>query len=227
MTQKAVIFLGPTLDLESARSLFSGDVLPVLDFRPPASRGDIEKAEKDGARFICLIDGVFFENCSVGHREILHALSDGIFVMGSSSMGALRASEMDAFGMTGIGTIFSLYKNKIIESDDEVAVICDPFSNAPLSEALVNIRATFQKAVSESVLSDFEQETLFNLASSVYYPDRTYDYLIQTARETNLAEPDTLDKLEKWIANGNSVDVKAEDAVLALSFLNRKLSENM
>ncbi|WP_338098930.1 TfuA-related McrA-glycine thioamidation protein [Methanolapillus africanus] len=222
---KTVVFLGPTLDLESAKSLFSENVLPTIEFLPPASRGDIEKAAKGGAQFICLIDGVFFEQCSVGHREILHVLRDGIFVMGASSMGALRASEMETFGMVGIGTVFSLYKNKTIESDDEVAVVCDPFSNAALSEALVNIRATLDKAAIENILSNAERNALFDLASSIYYPDRTYDYLIQKAKDEAVLAPDVLIRFEKWVAGGNAVDAKKEDAVLALSFLNQKLNE--
>ncbi|WNY26721.1 TfuA-like protein [Methanolapillus ohkumae] len=150
--RKAIVFLGPTLDLKEAKACFLESVLPFVSFLPPASRGDVEKVVKDGAGFICLIDGVFFEQCAVGHREILHAIQEGVFVMGASSMGALRASEMESFGMIGIGTVYSLYKKKIIESDDEVAVVCDPFSNAPISDALVNIRATLDKAVAESVL---------------------------------------------------------------------------
>ncbi|MCL2141670.1 MAG: TfuA-related McrA-glycine thioamidation protein [Methanimicrococcus sp.] len=214
---KIIVFLGPSLDMKTACQ-----ILPFAEFRPPASRGDIEKAISDGAKSICLIDGVFFEQCSVGHREILAALKKGIFVTGASSMGALRAFEMSSFGMVGIGQVYTLYKDGILESDDEVAIVCDPFSNVPLSEALVNIRETLKKAVLESVLTQGENDAFIQMTLGVYYPDRTYDYLIEKAKEDKIMAPPTLLKFEEWILEGNAVDIKKEDAISVLKFLSQK-----
>ncbi len=221
MTDKSIIvFLGPSLDLETARSL-----LPDAEYRPPASRGDLEKAAAGNPDIICLIDGVFFEKCSVGHREILSALNKGIFVIGASSMGALRASETGSFGMVGIGKVFELYKNGVVESDDEVAVICDPVSNGAVSEALVNMRATLEKAVSEAVLSPGESAALLEIASGMYYPDRAYDFLIEKAEESGTFAGQTLETFEKWIAAGNAADIKKEDAVAALKFIQSEIKQ--
>ncbi|MDR0767941.1 MAG: TfuA-related McrA-glycine thioamidation protein [Methanosarcinales archaeon] len=224
MTDKSVksviVFLGPSLEPETARS-----ILPSADFRPPASRGDLEKAAAENPDIICLIDGVFFEQCSVGHREILSALNKGIFVAGSSSMGALRAAETEAFGMVGIGEVFELYKNGIVESDDEVAVICNPFTNEAVSVALVNIRATLKKAVSASVLTEEESTSLFKIAADMYYPDRVYDFLIEKAKDIGVFESEKPDLFEKWIEDGNAVDIKREDAMSALKFISAKITE--
>ena len=46
-----------------------------------------------------------------------------IEVFGASSMGALRASELDTLGMTGIGYCYEQYATGTIDSDDEVAVM--------------------------------------------------------------------------------------------------------
>ena len=54
-------------------------------------------------RAIGIIDGVFLDVASVWHREILWALSQGVHVFGAASMGALRAAELDGFGMRGVG----------------------------------------------------------------------------------------------------------------------------
>jgi len=214
---KIVVFLGPSLDLKTAQ-----EILPSAEFRPPASRGDIEKAVSGGAESICLIDGVFFEQCSVGHREILAALKKGVFVVGASSMGALRASEMSSFGMVGIGQVYALYKDGILESDDEVAIICDPFSNEPLSEALVNIRETLKKAVSESVFTQEQSDTFLQMARGVYYPERTYGDLIGKAKEEKIISLPALLNFEKWILGGNAADIKKEDAVSVLKFMAQK-----
>jgi len=215
-----IVFLGPSLDLDSARSL-----LPNADFRQPASRGDIESAALENPDIICLIDGVFFEQCSVGHREILGALNKKITVIGASSMGALRASEMLLFGMIGIGKVFDLFKNGILESDDEVAIICDPLTNLPLSEALVNIRETLQKAVLESVLSQSESELLLKTAAEIYYPDRVYDLLIEKAEADGNISLSSLSAFRKWIDNKNAADIKKEDAVSALKYIQKLLNQ--
>src|SRR5690606_25819041 len=147
MRHRIVIFLGPSLDPAAAGRFLAAD------YRPPAKRGDITDAAKEGARIITLIDGVFFQDCSVGHREILAALAQGVRVIGASSMGALRAAELAPLGMEGVGTIFRLYRDGILTSDDEVALVYDPETNLPLSEPLINIRCTIRAAEREGVLS--------------------------------------------------------------------------
>ena len=211
------VFLGPSLDIDTARS-----ILPDAVYLPPASRGDIEKAVSNGFEIICLIDGVFFEQCSVGHREILGALRQGVKVFGASSMGALRASEMQSFGMVGIGEVYSLYGKKILESDDEVAIVCDPFSNRPLSEALVNIRATLQKAESDLILTSEECTLFLKESVSTYYPERTYDFLIEKIKESDAIAKPSLLKFEKWVLEGNAADIKKEDAVLLLRHIRNR-----
>ena len=84
-----VVFLGPSLPADRARQILEAD------YRPPARRGDIYQAAEAGAKVICLIDGVFFQDCSVAHKEVLYALGRGCRVLGASSMGARRAAELD------------------------------------------------------------------------------------------------------------------------------------
>ena len=117
---KIIVFLGPSLDLPSAKKILDAE------YRPPAKRGDILDAIADKADIIGLIDGVFHQDCAVAHREILAAVKKGIKVIGASSMGALRAAEMDTLGMVGIGKIYRMYKEGTLVSDDEVALVFDP-----------------------------------------------------------------------------------------------------
>src|SRR5262249_50769338 len=89
-------FSGPTIDAASVQARYKCICLP------PAARGDIHRAALRKPRAIGLIDGYFHGVASVWHKEILWAMSQGIHVFGSSSMGALRASELHAFGMHGV-----------------------------------------------------------------------------------------------------------------------------
>ena len=104
-----------------------------------------------------LIDGVFFQDCSVAHKEVLYALESGAKVLGASSMGALRASELDVYGMEGIGEIYQAYKSGHLVSDDEVALIFDPFTWEPRSEPLVNIRFNLDLAWQKGIDQNFHQ----------------------------------------------------------------------
>ena len=87
-----VVFVGPSFpDIGK---------LSDVEIRPPACQGDVMRAVRDGATAIGLIDGQFEFVAPVWHKELLFALSQNIGVFGAASMGALRAAECAAFGMT-------------------------------------------------------------------------------------------------------------------------------
>ncbi|MEM6942085.1 MAG: TfuA-like protein, partial [Pseudomonadota bacterium] len=105
-----IIFSGPSIPASNVR-----EVLGQADLRPPARTGDIYKACEDRPAAIGLIDGFFEGVPSVWHKEILWAIDQGIPVFGASSMGALRAAELHAFGMIGVGWIFEAFKDGNLE----------------------------------------------------------------------------------------------------------------
>src|SRR5664279_3970542 len=114
-----VVYLGPTM-LRSEAATF----LPDAVFRPPAAQSDIVSViDELSPSGILLIDGVFTQQLSVWHNEILYALERGVAVYGSSSMSALRVAETAAFGARGFGQIFAAYACGELTDDDEVAVM--------------------------------------------------------------------------------------------------------
>src|SRR5215470_11682231 len=142
------VFIGPTLRREEVAAICDADCLP------PVAQGDVYRATQRGARSIGIIDGYFSGAPSVWHKEILWALSQGVRVFGSASMGALRAAELHGYGMRGVGRIFEAFRDGALEDDDEVAVVHGPegIGFAPVSEPMVNIRATLARAEMEGVL---------------------------------------------------------------------------
>ncbi len=172
--KSVAVLLGPSLGLEEARMHLDADYLP------PARKGDIYRIMATGVKIIVLIDGVFHNTPSIWPREILSALEEGIQVIGAASMGALRAAELHRFGMVGYGTVFEWYRSGLIDGDDEVAVSHaeEEFGFRPLSEALVNIRYTLNRAVMDGVLSEERACQLLNYAKELYYPERSYDRLL-------------------------------------------------
>ncbi|WP_292520529.1 TfuA-related McrA-glycine thioamidation protein [Methanoculleus sp.] len=210
MTRGVVVFLGPSCDHATARGILDAD------YRAPAKRGDILDAARTGARIIGLIDGVFFQDCAVAHREVLAALRAGIRVVGASSMGALRAAELDSLGMEGIGEIYRAYREGRLVADDEVALLFDPETFVPLSEPLVNIRATIQRAVECNVIGADAARALLEAARGLYFPERTYDAVVEAAAGTT--EPEDLARFLVF-AGEHAIDQKQEDAVLALRYI--------
>lgn len=204
---KIVVFLGPSLPKQKAKEILDAD------YRPPAMRGDIYKAAQEGTEIICLIDGVFFQECSVAHKEILYAMEHGAKVLGASSMGALRASELNVYGMEGIGEIYRAYKNGDLISDDEVALIFDPITFEPLSEPLVNIRHNLNKAFDLGMIDEATKNVLFEMAKSIYFPDRNYERVLQAS--LGLVSRQDIEHFKTFLRN-NKEDLKMEDAIRAL-----------
>jgi hypothetical protein len=211
----AIVFIGPSLPLDEAKQ-----ILPDAEYLPPAKRGDLTDAINTGVKTIVLIDGVFFQDRAVGHREILAALRAGVSMYGSSSMGALRASEMDTLGMIGVGTIYQWYHDGTIIADDEVGLVYDPTTHVALSEPMVNIRATFSKAHAFGIIDEIEKQSLLHACKALYYPDRTYRRVIRDAGISTKQKSE----LVAWIKT-NAVDQKRLDAIACLATVREILYE--
>jgi hypothetical protein len=209
-----VVFAGPTIPAAEIRSRLECTVLP------PAAVGDVLRAVRAGPRAIGLIDGVFERVLPVWHKEILWALSRGVHVFGAASMGALRAAELHAFGMVGVGRIFQAYRDGELEADDEVAVLHGPaeVGFAAVTEALVNVRATLERARAEGILAKQEAQALVDAARALHYRERTWEALLGRQDQPVLAS-----RLRDWLPDGR-VDQKRADAQLMLDRLTELLA---
>ncbi|HPD76546.1 MAG TPA: TfuA-related McrA-glycine thioamidation protein [Methanoregulaceae archaeon] len=207
---RIIVFLGPSLDTGTAQSILSAE------YRLPAKRGDILAAVRDGATIIGLIDGSFHQDAAVAHREILAAIRAGVTVTGSSSMGALRAAEMDTLGMKGIGEIYRKYASGELVSDDEVALVFDPVSGTALSEPLINIRYTLDAAGQQGIITQENRAALLDAAKSLFYPSRTYPGIVAAAGDA--VERETGEKFLLWTEE-NRCDQKRADAIALLEYI--------
>jgi hypothetical protein len=201
-----VVFVGPTLEVETASGILDARYLP------PAANGDVIRAVTEGATAIGIIDGYFEWTLSVWHKEILWALARGTHVLGAASMGALRAAELAPFGMRGVGRIFELYRDGMLEDDDEVAVAHEPGGAYTVaSEAMINIRCTLAAAVEAAIISAETRQRLQTIGKRRFYPDRRYEDLLATGRQEQLP-PEELDALATWLP-ANQIDQKRADAL--------------
>ncbi len=207
---RIVIYTGTSLSEREARRLLEAD------YRPPVKRGDLTRLlERRRVDIIGIIDGIFFDRAAVAHREILAALEQGVTVVGGSSMGALRAAELDSYGMIGVGEIYRLYREGVIDSDDEVAVTFNPDTFEPLSVPLVNVRASLQAACNRGVLTREEEEDILEVARNLFYPDRNYPVILAEARARGVITGEKERELAVFLEEGE-VDLKHRDAVLVV-----------
>lgn len=176
---KPVIFLGPSLSHERARKIWAD-----ADYRPPARKGDLLKLASDpDVRMVGLVDGVFLQDYPPTPIEVYQlARKPGVLLAGAASLGALRAVELEKFGMVGIGTVFHLYKRGRLNADDEVAVTFSPEGDYRLqSEAMVDIRFNLFLARKKGVISRETKRLIARVAKGIYFPHRNYSDIIEQA----------------------------------------------
>lgn len=136
-----LVFAGPSLPVRPVCG-------PAIRLLPPARCGDLIRALREDPAAIALVDGVFETAPSVWHKEILAVIDAGVPVYGAASLGALRAAELDRFGMIGVGAIYTAYRDGGLESDAAVMVSHAPaeLGHRPLTLALVDAEVVLRVA---------------------------------------------------------------------------------
>jgi hypothetical protein len=207
---RVAVFLGPSLPVETART-----VLADAWYCEPCRCGDLLQILRLHPDRVLLIDGHFSWTPAPWHKEFLIALDHGVEVYGASSMGALRAAELNQFGMIGVGRIYEDFASGRIDGDDEVAVMHsdDSFGYQQMNDTLINIRYTLDAAVKVGQIDRSIADQLLERIRSKYYPDRS---LLLAIREYTHERGDDLSSLRRWLGQGNFVDQKSLDAIQAL-----------
>lgn len=214
---KIIVYTGLSLPFEEAKEILdSTDNIEVV-YKRPIKRGDLSLALKEHPDIIAIIDGVFHQSSAVGHKEILNVIKNRVKVYGASSMGALRASELDTLGMIGVGYVYNQYASGNVDSDDDVAVMLDSDTLEALSEPLINMKYIFTNAVNENIISESEKDELLDISKKTYYPQRNY---AKTLSESSL-DNDKKDLLIDFIRT--SPDIKKEDAKELLETIKNEL----
>ncbi|KQU90465.1 TfuA domain-containing protein [Ensifer sp. Root31] len=173
-----LVFLGPTLRLAEAE--------PVLDaiYLQPVAQGDILlAAHAFRPRAMVLIDGQFEDRPAVRHKEILWAMAQGIVVIGAASMGALRAAELDEFGMIGVGLIYRWYRRWRLAPDDAVAVHSGPpeLGFLPLTDSLVDLQRTFASLMRRNFITAAERDLLTTITRNMNFRERQLEAILRAA----------------------------------------------
>jgi hypothetical protein len=212
-----VAFLGPSLPAAEAVRL-----APQVELRPPICQGDLTSVvEQIHPRAVLIVDGEFSQSLSVWHKEILNALHLGIRVVGASSMGALRAAELDRFGMEGVGAIYAYYRDGWLTADADVALLHADAAEGyrPLSWPLVNARATVEALQGDGDLTAEDAASILAAAAKLHFRERTEHTLARALRSEGTPAARAAE-LAHLLAD-RYVDQKAIDAAAAFDHLAR------
>jgi hypothetical protein len=212
---KPIVYLGPTLNREEASKILDAD------YRDPAKKGDFLRLSltSDEKKYVGFIDGVFLHDYPPSPIEVYHlATRKNIELIGASSLGALRAVELEKFGMKGIGKIFQLFKNGILNADDEVAVTFVRDKNILQSEALIDIRFNLFLAYKKGIITKQTKKRFVKIAKNIYFPFRNYDDIIRLTQEQFPSIHDELENFRDYIVK-NRDSLKARDAIKLLKYL--------
>lgn len=212
--RRPVVFLGPSLPVADARAVLDAD------YRPPVQRGDVLTAAEERPPLIGVIDGVFLATLPPSPMEVLRALETGVPILGAASLGALRAVELERFGMIGVGRIFQMYRRRQLTADDEVALIFSPLDYTPHSEPLVNMRFALNAATRAGVIDGRQRRQLLRLARAPYFPERSWPRLWRDAAA--LFPPGVLEPVQRFVTAGD-FNLKRADALRLLVTARRML----
>jgi hypothetical protein len=206
-----VVFVGPSLPAAFRPTD------PRFDWWGPAVAGDAYRMIGSSPEAVVLIDGLFDEQPAIRHKELLDLMARGVPVIGGASMGALRAAELAAFGMIGVGRVFDSFIQGYLVGDDEVALLHGPEESdwLALTEPLVNIRATLMRAVRELVVDVEAARLVLTVARRIFYKARTWPSMFEAIDDAALPGAARAMALQRWLPAGR-VDVKRLDALACL-----------
>ncbi len=170
---RIVAFAGPCLYPLSVSE--RAEVSIGIDVRPPARRGSVISAMSEAPEVIVLLDGCFFGQLAVAHKELLYALEAGVTVIGAASMGALRAVEMSPLGMIGVGTIYEWFASGELDGDDEVALwhLTEEHDYQPITTALVEVRHAAARLVEGGIVERDQGDALIGSLKRLSFQERT------------------------------------------------------
>ena len=107
------LFAGPSLQHLNTENM------PWLSVYGPACQSDIySELNHNNYERIILADGLYRSIPAPWHKEIMLCLEMGIEVIGVASLGALRAAELEDYGMKGSGRVFEYIRDNIVDDSE-------------------------------------------------------------------------------------------------------------
>jgi hypothetical protein len=202
---KTIIFAGPSLD--GAKP----SCLPTAAHAAPIKRGDLTTVDEYDV--IVILDGEFGQHDSVSPKEILSVLGKGKIVIGAASMGALRASELDSFGMIGVGWVYDYLRRQTVRRDADVALAYSIFDFKPMTVPMVDVAYWMEQTYAAGLIDRKDRTLVLSTARKLFFAERTTDRLMTAVRR---AIGDQAFEAALAFSDGKIPSIKSLDAAAAI-----------
>lgn len=167
---KTVLYAGPSL-YGIEEWLVEG-----LIVKGPCKQSDLfEDLSDSEVKDIIVADGLYKTIPAPWHKEFLLTLEAGKNLYGVSSLGALRASELDCFGMKGYGKVYEYFKGEI-RDDSDVALLHmgEDERWKPTTVAFVEIYFWLKRLEDVGLIDRDTRNILTEKERSCYFEQRTW-----------------------------------------------------
>jgi hypothetical protein len=198
---KPIIFLGPSLSHDKARKIFEAD------FRGPAKKGDLLRLSSivDDTTIVGLVDALFLQDYPPSPIEVYQLmLNKNIILLGAASLGALRAVELEKFGMIGIGKV------TFVEGEHHLQ-----------SEAMIDIRFNLFLAYRRGIINDMTKKTIAKIAKRIYFPYRNYTDILEQTEKQYPTISDDLKSFRSYIIE-NRQSLKERDTIKLIKYAEKR-----
>lgn len=191
--------------------------------RPPINRGVLEKIKFNAKNppLVLILDGVYGSSLSITATECRQFLERGGRLVGASSIGALRASELWSVGMIGVGQVYNMLRIGYIRSDADIAVAYDERTFREITISIIHVRSILSILEEREDISSILSRHLLKKAHSLIWFERYWDSLIEEwKKHFNLTE-EVVELLIK-LHNNPLYHPKKRDALEALHLITAK-----
>jgi TfuA protein len=147
-------------------------ILPSAEFAGPIQRQDLERDLGLGFQCVVIVDGVFQQVLSVSPGEVLDALRFGIKVYGASSMGAMRAAELESLGMIGVGKVFEEIRKSRYFRDDYLGQAFSPDGLTTHSLPFIDIQLGCDQLVEDGEVTRRQKLEILQAYSELHFSQR-------------------------------------------------------
>lgn len=202
---KMIVFAGPSLEGTEPGGL------PAATHAAPIKRGDLTAV--DDYDVVVILDGEFGQHDSVSPKEILAVLEKGKTVIGAASMGALRASELDRFGMIGVGWVYDYFRRQTVRRDADVALAYSIFDFKPMTVPMVDVEYWMERTFDAGLIDRKGRTIVVNTARQFFFAERTAGRLLGALRR--VIGDQALDAVLAF-SSGRIQSIKSLDAEAAI-----------
>ena len=206
---RVVAFVGPSRPAQR----FGSEQL--IEWRGPAARGDLDALDVAESDVVALIDGVMITGHSPSPTECFRLMARGVRLLGSSSVGALRAVELRHLGMAGYGWVYRRVLDGTITYDDELVSNLDPRTYEASSVFLANVRFGLAAAIDTGLLHPEAAEEALHALRAVPVAARGHDTVVNAMCAAGIT-PNTAS-----FVLGDRHNVKKRDALGLLESITR------